>query len=304
MSRPAPFDATAPLEPGTTVLEASAGTGKTYTIASLVVRLVAAEGVPLDRILVVTFTEAATAELRDRIRARLAAARAAFVDRDARGDALLERLMEDRKVVEAAPARLEAALSGFDEATIATIHGFCHRVLSEQAFESGVTYDTELLTDLRPLLADVAQDVWTEETVDASPAWLARLSKVSLDDLERLAQLVCRSPDAPVVPDGPSWADVRERWTAVVGAIRGLGAEEHAKALAGLQAAVDGGGMHAGHFVPGFAERRASLEAWLSGPGSPSFDQPPEAGRFGQAYIASKTKAAWRKSPGVPSHPL
>src|SRR5690348_7297507 len=72
-----PFDVFAPLGEGKRVLEASAGTGKTFTIASLVLRLVAEEGLGIDAILVVTFTEAATTELRERVRARIRDAHAA-----------------------------------------------------------------------------------------------------------------------------------------------------------------------------------------------------------------------------------
>jgi exodeoxyribonuclease V beta subunit len=70
---PAPFDVCGPLPEGVTVLEASAGTGKTYTIAGLAARYVAS-GIPLDQVLVVTFTRMATAELRDRVRERLVSA--------------------------------------------------------------------------------------------------------------------------------------------------------------------------------------------------------------------------------------
>src|SRR3954452_704615 len=69
-AEPRPFDVTGPLPTGVTVLEASAGTGKTYTIAGLAARYVA-DGMPLERLLIVTFTRMATAELRDRVRERL-----------------------------------------------------------------------------------------------------------------------------------------------------------------------------------------------------------------------------------------
>lgn len=94
------------------VIEASAGTGKTHTLEHLVIDLLL-EGTPIDRVLVVTFTEKATLEMRGRIRARIA------------------------KLVQAGHKTLAPALVDFDRAPISTIHGFCQRVLVEQAFVSG-----------------------------------------------------------------------------------------------------------------------------------------------------------------------
>ena len=70
-----PFDiTTAPLDGGVTLIEASAGTGKTYSITGLILRLILEKHLPIRDILAVTFTEAATQELRDRIRRRLQSA--------------------------------------------------------------------------------------------------------------------------------------------------------------------------------------------------------------------------------------
>ncbi len=127
---PAEFDICGPLPTGVTLLEASAGTGKTYTIASLTARYVA-EGVPLDRLLLVTFTRIATGELRERVRERLveverglAAALAGAAPSD---DALVTLLAERR--TESRRRRLARAISDFDAATIATTHSFCQEML-------------------------------------------------------------------------------------------------------------------------------------------------------------------------------
>lgn len=161
-ARPRPLDILAePLE-GLRLIEASAGTGKTHTLADLFLRLVLESGRTADRILVVTFTVAATAELRERIRARLEAARGAFL----RGrppdpmDEVLAGLLariSDRLV---AVRRLTHALQGFDEAAIFTIHGFCQRVLRESAFESGQPFETELVPDEGEILLEVVDDFW------------------------------------------------------------------------------------------------------------------------------------------------
>ena len=101
-----------PLPRGTTVLEASAGTGKTYTLAGLVLRLVVEEDVPIGAVLVTTFTIPATAELRDRVRQRIAEAWGVFAGAETR-DELLGALRE-RVPAAKGLARLEAALRDFD----------------------------------------------------------------------------------------------------------------------------------------------------------------------------------------------
>jgi len=111
------------------VLEASAGTGKTYTLEHLVVDLVLEAGIPLEKILVVTFTEAAALELRRRIRGKLQELRDLRTNRDLGGAVWV---LDD-----AARARLDAALQTFDRAMISTIHAFCRKVLQDSAFDAG-----------------------------------------------------------------------------------------------------------------------------------------------------------------------
>ena len=133
----APFDpVTVPLA-GINLIEANAGTGKTWAITALYVRLLLEAGREVDSILVVTFTEAATGELRDRIRKRLSETRDAFERgvvpaEDTLGRALLERTADHGE----ARLKLVAALRDFDQAPIYTIHAFCQRVLGDSAFDS------------------------------------------------------------------------------------------------------------------------------------------------------------------------
>ncbi len=151
---------------GVNLIEASAGTGKTYAIACLFLRLVVEKGLLPEEILVVTFTEAATKELRARIRERLRDARDAFAGTlsPARTDPFLDGLAANANGAgpgtKEALERLDRALRTFDCAAISTIHGFCFRVLKENAFESGSLYDTELVTDQRGLLQEIADDFW------------------------------------------------------------------------------------------------------------------------------------------------
>ncbi|HRD50224.1 MAG TPA: exodeoxyribonuclease V subunit beta [Candidatus Contendobacter sp.] len=155
---------------GLNFIEASAGTGKTYTITALYLRLVMEEAIPVNRILVVTYTNAATKELRDRIRTRLAQIRLAFqrgrADADDEFSVRMLDLFPNRDL---AIRRLTNAARGFDEAAIFTIHGFCKRVLGDNAFESGLSFETELMADTGDLLQEIADDFWRREFYRASP---------------------------------------------------------------------------------------------------------------------------------------
>ncbi|MEZ6975870.1 MULTISPECIES: exodeoxyribonuclease V subunit beta [unclassified Aeromonas] len=165
---------------GERLIEASAGTGKTYTIAGLYLRLLLGHGplieegadagqasaherpLSVTEILVVTFTEAATAELRGRIRGRIHEARLAFM-RGQSGDALLAQLLEEVADHELAARRLLAAERQMDEAAVFTIHGFCQRMLKQNAFESGALFETEFLTDDSQLRLQAVSDYWRAE---------------------------------------------------------------------------------------------------------------------------------------------
>ncbi len=123
------------------VVEASAGTGKTYTIERLVLRLLSEEAVPLDKILIVTFTEKATGELKTRLRG------------------MLERALQGGAD---APV-LKHSLDHFDQAPIFTIHGFCQRLLQEYALEQGQDFRADHVDDfdlLKTLLREVQRKHW------------------------------------------------------------------------------------------------------------------------------------------------
>ncbi|MGD1506083.1 exodeoxyribonuclease V subunit beta [Vibrio harveyi] len=168
MSVPTPLQTmTFPLH-GARLIEASAGTGKTFTIAGLYLRLLLGHGtadtkhrVPLtvDQILVVTFTEAATAELRDRIRARIHDARIAFA-RGQSSDPVIQPLLEEIEDHKQAAEILLQAERQMDEAAVYTIHGFCQRMLTQNAFESGSRFNNEFVTDESHLKAQVVADYW------------------------------------------------------------------------------------------------------------------------------------------------
>ncbi len=154
---------------GVRLIEAGAGTGKTWTLAALVLRLLLERRLEIGKILVVTFTKAATAELRGRIRARLAEALAAFTAGQSNDDYL--RALLERHDAGEAVARLRLALESFDEAAVFTIHGFCQRALNEMALQVGQAFERELIADQSELLSEVARDVWRREMAQASPLW-------------------------------------------------------------------------------------------------------------------------------------
>ncbi|GAB7532714.1 exodeoxyribonuclease V subunit beta [Pseudomonas sp. 3A(2025)] len=156
---------------GSQLIEASAGTGKTFTISALYLRLVLGHGDELSRfgrellppqILVVTFTDAATKELRDRIRTRLAEAARFFRDEIIAPDQLISELRDEftREQWPSCASRLDIAAQWMDEAAVSTIHSWCQRMLREHAFDSGSLFTQSLETDHSELLGEVLRDYW------------------------------------------------------------------------------------------------------------------------------------------------
>ena len=185
---------------GTNLIEASAGTGKTYTIAGLYLRLIVEKRFTVDQILVVTFTKAATEELKQRIRARLLEARQAFKDGES-NDELLGRLVHQSRNPMISLARITDAIRDFDACAIFTIHGFCQRILHENAFETGSLFDTELITDQRDLLLPICEDFWRHSLYDA-PREFIRYALLKLKGPDTLLKLLLKSkdPNLRVIP--------------------------------------------------------------------------------------------------------
>jgi len=155
----APFNlAHSPLA-GFNLIDASAGTGKTYTICALVLRLLLEKNLGIEQILVVTYTEAATEDLRDRIRQKLRQALQVLAQGKSDDPFLQEYLLLNTNTNDA-KQRLTDALRSFDEAAIFTIHSFCQRMLLEYSFESNTLFDTELVADDSYILREVVEDFW------------------------------------------------------------------------------------------------------------------------------------------------
>ncbi len=159
---------------GCNMIEASAGTGKTHAIAGLFLRLILEQELLINEILVVTFTVAATEELRDRIRKRLRAAQEALngARHDFSGDELLEKVVVPNRGNTRKREAINNALKDFDKAAIYTIHGFCQTMLRDHAFESAALFDTELIAEQQELFHILIDDFWRKHFYDAQPLFL------------------------------------------------------------------------------------------------------------------------------------
>jgi exodeoxyribonuclease V beta subunit len=187
---------------GCKLIESSAGTGKTYAIASLYVRLLLEKALQVHQILVVTFTEAATAELKSRIRDKIRTALRAFESGTAvSGDDFLRELVASLADKDYAQAALRQALYSFDEAAIFTIHGFCQKALQENAFESASPFNTELIADQSLVCREIIDDFWRNHLYKASPLLAQHAMAASLkEDLLQLFGNTLSNPMLKVIP--------------------------------------------------------------------------------------------------------
>lgn len=184
---------------GVRVVEASAGTGKTFTIATLYLRLILEQGLRPEQIVVATFTRAASAELSMRLRKRLRLASQLLSQIDAAAPrssdngevrdtrtAIAQALRKTGVDIEVLRKRARDAELAMDTAMIGTLHGFCHRVLGEFGFETGrALTDLELLDDTRALQDEVIGDFWRAGSADADTA---RILSGTWGSPEKLAQ--------------------------------------------------------------------------------------------------------------------
>jgi len=299
---------------GRHLIEASAGTGKTWNICGLYLRLLLEGDFTVQQILVVTFTNAATAELRERIRSRIVDV-LGFLRRDfAASDPFAARLVAavesrgggDRERMRAC---LDAALHTFDEAAVFTIHGFCQRALSDTPFAAGQPFKLELLHDDQPLRLQAVSDFWRRHIAGGrtSPMLANHLStaKDSPESWARLlARRLARSHARLIWPEGmcsdPQQLDDSTLTSAFELARRlwgGDGARPTVTLLEGLPA------LNANSYkAEAIRVAARGWNIWLAG--DDALHAPdPEAGKtrlFSAEFIAGKT----RKNQTPPVHPF
>ena len=197
-----------PLTPGVTLLEASAGTGKTYALAALVLRLIGEENVPIGRIVVTTYTIPATAELSDRIRARLAETLDTFDGKPhAKPTPFIIEFVARHSASPIVRKRVADALRDFDQAVISTIHGFCHRMIQDRAFETGTKPALELVPDETSLVRETAEDFWRRNFSAQQPA-LTPIAMLENLTPANLARLLSNNANHPLALIRPAAADI------------------------------------------------------------------------------------------------
>ena len=305
---------------GSRLIEASAGTGKTYTIAALYVRLILQHGLADNtafnrhvlppEILVVTFTDAATQELRDRIRARLVEAAQVVRDEHPQPDALLATLREDYPAEQwpSCAQRLDQAAQWMDEAAVSTIHSWCQRMLREHAFDSGSLFTQTLETDHSDLLALVVKDYWRQQCYPLlnthvlwaiehwqQPSALQRkiypllhaqsATPNSAVQGQSLAQLL----DAGIHQQQHTLAELKQGWAEWTQQLRDI--LDHALAVK----AVDGRKIQARYYTSWLDK----LKAWAEDPEQAQLD----IGTGFTRLTPDGLHEAWKDSSAVPQHP-
>ncbi len=222
------------------LIEASAGTGKTYSITSLYLRFVLEQELGVDKILVLSFTEAATAELHERIRTRLQAAITAYQRGGDHNDSFLDELVRGSANRNRELLLLRKALAEIDQAAVTTIHSFCRRILQQGAFESGMPFDLELVSAVDDFNDELIYDFLAEASHRDDPRLLALFRRgYGLRELRLLVREAVRhryfpvekgekkgkedsfvfslvpldcqdSPDSPGSPDSPDSRDFQD----------------------------------------------------------------------------------------------
>lgn len=282
---------------GARLIEASAGTGKTFTIASLYLRLLLGHGsaetrhaseLTVDKILVVTFTEAATAELRDRIRARIHDARLAF-SRGVSHDPVIQPLLEEISDHKTAAGILLQAERQMDEAAIYTIHGFCQRMLTQNAFESGSRFNNEFVTDESQLKSLVAADYWRRNFYHLPHALASEVRNIWASPAALLKDIGGSLTGAPVKLSveamSDSLAELHQQNMQRIDEIKALWRDSEAD----LEALIANSGVNKRSYTKkSLPTWLAQVSQWAAMP-TASYDLPDKLDRFHQQTLIEKT---------------
>lgn len=304
---------TQPLDPlslplsGERLIEASAGTGKTFTIAALYLRLLLGLGgdaayprpLGVEELLVVTFTEAATEELRGRIRARIHELRIACI-RGRTEDPLLGRLLDEIPDLPQAAQVLLLAERQMDNAAIFTIHGFCQRMLSLNAFESGMLFEQRLLEDESQLRQQACADFWRRHCYPLPRPVAQAVSEIWSGPEALLHDIhAWLRGEAPLLRQPPDNEETLEqRHAAIIARIDDIKAQWRAAAPE-LEAMIAGSGVDKRSFSS------KNLPTWLEKVGewaareTTGYQLPDALAKFSQSFLTEKTKKG-----EPPRHPL
>lgn len=283
---------------GARLIEASAGTGKTFTLAVLYLRLLLGLGkdaafprsLTVEEILVVTFTEAATEELRGRIRSNIHELRIACV-RGKSDNPMMVALMAQVDDLAAAAHILLAAERQMDEAAIYTIHGFCQRMLTHNAFESGILFEQTLVQDELPLRRQACADFWRRHCYPL-PLDIARVIAQEWSGPEAL--LSDLSPylhgEMPSLRQPPAEDETIEtRHQLILERINGIKRQWQA-AAADIAAIINDSGVdkrsYSSRFLPVWLE---NIVLWAE-QATEDYVLPKELERFRQSVLLEKTK--------------
>jgi exodeoxyribonuclease V beta subunit len=291
---------------GVQLIEASAGTGKTFTVATLYARLVIEAGLPVSSILAVTYTVAATAELRERLRERLQLAR-----RLAEGEAIdgaeaaaLAPLVGQARAAEGDAAllrRLRVAVEDMDLAPIHTIHAFCQRALAEHAVDAGLPpLRRELIANERGLREEVATEFWRRHSLDADGARLLATWSGPAQLAEMLRDLLAADALAPAA-EADEDAGAEDRLRGCCDELARLFREHGTGARALLERAMAAGALNRQRFNDKSLDAVwQSLAAWSEGARDPAtlHDNTPW---FGTTQIDAKRN---RNAAPIPPSPL
>ena len=226
---------------GVNLIESSAGTGKTYALAELYTRLIVEQQIAVNQILVVTYTRAATQELRDRLRLKLAKMRDECLKQGIAGQTTLKRL--------------ELAMQSFDEAAIFTIHGFCQRVLADYAFESGSAFDVEMIGHDDELVRAMADDFWRKYVITADERFIHFLfnEKQTPETLLQSVQHLIGKPYIELLPV-PIVETIYQQAQAQFDEVKRLWQVERNEVIAALKSGILNGNQY----------RASSVDKWLT----------------------------------------
>ena len=293
---------------GERLIEASAGTGKTFTIAALYLRLLLGLGgesaysraISVEELLVVTFTEAATEELRGRIRSNIHELRIACL-RGESDNPLYSALLAEIADKDDAAKTLLLAERQMDEAAVFTIHGFCQRMLSLNAFESGMLFEQQLIEDESRLRYQACADFWRRHCYPLTRDIAAVIHDVwkgprdLLKSLDRWLQGEAPQLKSPPAPD----ETLAERHQQIIARIDSL-KQQWREQVSEIEGVLENSGLDRRKYNRGNQGKwLEKVNAWAQEE-TLSYQLPDALEKFAQSFLHERTKAGGEP----PVHPL